>query len=632
MMSVLTNTLYAVLFFVGVLFSNQLAFAQRQEIPEVLQPWKDWVTWNDAQRDCPPAYNNVDDRICFWPSRLTLNATPQTGEWKITVVVFAETWMPLPGNTDIWPLNVLGNGGPAVVVERDGRPAVKLQKGRHELSGEFAWEQMPQRISIPKEIGILSLTVGDQPVPIPNWDADGHVWLKRLRTDETEKNLLAAQVYRLIEDGIPVWLHTDVELTVSGKSREEELGWILPEGWLLATVESPIPVAVDEQGRIKAQVRAGKWTVSLHMFRAANRGDIKYAPEAQPVVDRELVAFRAKPEFRLVDLTGIKQMDVTQTTFPAKWRNLQVSVPVYQWETASTIGIAEKSRGLGVQQPEGLKNTRQFWLDEDGRGLTYSDKLTGEMQQIWRLDTASGQQLGAVRIDGKGQLITSNSQTGAHGVEIRTRNLDLDAIGRINNARYIPAVGWQTDVDRLSATINLPPGWRMLALFGADTVYGDWLTAWSLLDLFLLLLFGLAVFRLWGIPAGIIALVAFALAYHEPGSPRLTWLFLLMPIGLLRVIPEGTVNKWIKFWKLIAVALLIVNLAPFLGNQIQNALYPQLEQTGINFGSHPCSVVSFLPIENQPRLPTWPTKQMAFRHNCRPHQKGSGGRGFKLPI
>ena len=416
-MNVLARPFYAVLLFAGILAFCELSYAQRQQIPDILKPWEDWVTWNDAERNCPSAYNDVDDRICFWPSRLTLNADQQTGSWKVTVVVFADAWMPLPGSQDVWPLKVMGNGEPVVVVERDGRPAVKLQTGRHELSGEFSWDQMPQRILIPKEIGILSLMVGDNEVPLPNWDAEGNVWLKRLRTEEAEKNLLTAQVYRVIEDGIPVWLRTDVELTVSGKSREEELGWILPAGWLISTVESPLPVAVDDQGRMKAQVRTGKWTISLHIFRPSNAGDIKYSPDAQPVVDKELVAFRAKPEFRQLDLMELKKVDVTQTTFPDKWRSL----PVYQWETSATIGIVEKSRGIGLRRPEGLSINRDFWLDEDGNGLTYRDAVSGKMQQIWRLDTAVGQQLGAVRIDGKGQLITSNPSTGAHGVEIETR-------------------------------------------------------------------------------------------------------------------------------------------------------------------------------------------------------------------
>jgi len=61
----------------------------------------------------------------------------------------------------------------------------------------------------------------------------------------------------MIEDGIPMWLHTQVELSVAGKSREEDLRSILPEGWQLAMVDSPIPVAIDEAGHMKARSGPG---------------------------------------------------------------------------------------------------------------------------------------------------------------------------------------------------------------------------------------------------------------------------------------------------------------------------------------------------------------------------------------
>ncbi|HQV58415.1 MAG TPA: hypothetical protein PKV27_10410, partial [Ilumatobacteraceae bacterium] len=59
----------------------------------------------------------------------------------------------------------------------------------------------------------------------------------------------------------------------------------------------------------------------------------------------------------------------------------------------------------------------------------------------------------------------------------------------------------------LRITFNLPPGWRLFALFGADWVRGDWLTAWTLLDLFLLLILSLTVFRLWGVSAALLAFI-----------------------------------------------------------------------------------------------------------------------------
>ena len=496
--------------------------------------------------------------------------------------------MPLPGSGDIWPIDVRANNEPVAVIERDGIPSIRLPAGEHQLSGRFSWDAIPQRIAVPAEIGILTLTVNDNAVQIPNWDSKGHVWLRRVRSEVADEDHLAAQVYRVVEDGIPMWLRTEIELTVSGKSREEELGWVLPEGWILSRVDSPLPVAVDERGQMKAQVRAGKWTIAVHAFRSTDLGEFKFAQDAQPVASTELIGFRAEPEFRMAEFEGIQSIDVSQTTFPEKWRNL----PVFQWESATPFRLVEKMRGMGLQRPAGLTIKRHFWLDEDGRGLTFRDQISGEMQQIWRMDVAQGQELGAVRVDGKGQLITTNPQdANSVGVEVRQRNLKMEAIGRTALSETQPwfpttslsATGWQRDADSLSLTLSLPPGWRVLALFGADNVEGDWLTEWTLLDLFLLLVFTLAVFRLWGIKAGIIAFLAFGLAYHEPGAPRYAWLFLLIPLALLRVVPDGAMKRWITAWRNLAIAALALSLVPFVAIQVQSAIYPQLERTGVSY-------------------------------------------------
>ena len=297
-----------------------------------------------------------------------MTADQQNGTWKLAVTAFAETWVPLPGSKDAWPINVQADGQAIVVVERNERPAVHLPPGRHELSGEFKWDQMPQRILVPQEVGILSLSVAGEAIGHPTWDANGQVWLKRIRTEEAEKDLLAVQVYRVIEDGIPTWLLTDIELTVSGKSREEDLGWILPAGFRLSTVDSPLPVAVDDVGKMKAQVRAGKWTISARAFRAANVSEVQFADEAEPLANLELVGYGAKPEFRLAEIEGLETIDVTQTTFPEKWRRL----PVYRWDTSSAFQLTEKMRGMGLQRPEGPR-----WLPppvvEDPTMVTSND-------------------------------------------------------------------------------------------------------------------------------------------------------------------------------------------------------------------------------------------------------------------
>lgn len=549
-------------------------------VPTALYPWQDWVKWDEPLAAAPPLYSDAKERTPVWPGRLEFAAEAAGGRFAVSVKAYGSAWLTLPGGADAWPQNVRVGSGPAVVVERDGRPALKLLPGTHQVTGEFAWKEMPQGLPIPPQIGVLALTMNGQKVELPNWDENGFLWLKRTRAEETQREFLAAQVYRVLEDGIPLWLRTEIELSVSGKSREEELGHALPEGWKVATVESPLPCAVDDSGHVKVQVRAGKWTIRLDAVRLIPAEQVSYAAQAKPIVAEELLGFRAKPDFRVVEFSGIDAIDVSQTTFPEAWRNL----PVYRWVTNTSFRIEEKMRGMGFQKPSGLSVEREFWLDGAGALLTFRDRIRGTSQQSWRLDISPGQTLGAARMGGEGQLVTRNPATGASGIEVRQRNVDMEAVGRVENAKTFPASGWQADVDGCEATLHLPPGWRVLALFGAEWVMGDWLTAWTLLDLFLLLVFAMSVWRLWGFLPAVVAILGFGLTYHEPDAPRWLWFFLLVPLAILRVMPRSRARVVVDVWRIVAVAALVVCLVPFVGRQLQGVIYPQLEpvrETGL---------------------------------------------------
>ena len=565
------------LLFASISLASQ-AFSQNPDpIPAPLEAWKTWATWDDdGHRFAPPAFNDVENRTALWPSQLQITANGSNGVFQIAVTAFSEDWLTLPGSSDLWPQEVSIGGQPAVVVERSKRPAIKLPPGLHVVSGEFRWDEMPQRLAIPSQIGILQLTMNGQPVEVPNWDASGFLWLKRARSAEAQREFLEAKVYRVLEDGIPMWLRTEIELSVAGKSREETLGYALPQagdGWTIASVESKLPVAVDDEGQVKIQVRAGKWTVQIDAFRTDSANTIGYAENIKPIAANEIVGFQAKPEFRLVELEDIQAVDVSQTTFPEKWRHL----PVYRWESGQPFRLVEKMRGMGFQKPSGLHVKREFWLDDDGALMTFRDSISGSSQQVWRLDASPGQTLGAARMAGEGQLITRNPATGASGIEVRERKIDIEAVGRIENARQFPASGWQADVDSCSAKLHLPPGWRVFALFGAESAQGDWLTSWTLLDLFLLLVFTLAIGKLWGILPAMVAALGLGLTFHEPGAPLWLWFFLLVPVTILRVVPAGSLRKLVTVWKFAAIAMLMIVLVPFIGKQIQGVLYPQLE-------------------------------------------------------
>lgn len=561
------------LFFLSM--ENTYAVGEKK-VPQILKEWEDWATWDEEYLRCPTPYYDSHKPLCLWPSRLNLDAEAKGGQFNFTVFVYDEAWMSLPGDKKIWPFNVKVNGAAIPVVEHKGKPSVHLKAGSYKLTGEYRWDELPQQMRLPAEIGILALTLEGKHVDAPVWDAEGILWFKQARVEEADKDFFEVKIYRVIEDGIPMWLRTKVEVSVSGKSREEAIGSILPEGWQLGMVDSPIPVAVDDRGRMKLQVRPGKWIVHIDAFRLDHAANFQYANGEAPAVEEELIAFRSKPDFRMVEVTEVSSVDVSQTTFPQEWRAL----PVYHWETSKPFHLEERMRGMGLQKPEGLKITRELWLNENGRYFIFRDRIHGHMQQLWRLDANEDEKLGAVRNSGQGQLITRNPKNNSPGIEIRSRNLNLEAVGSIDRSKALSATGWRVDADELRIELNLPPGWRLFALFGADWVTGDWLTSWTLLDLFLLLVFSLATYKLWGVQAGLLAFFAFGLAYHEPSAPRYIWLLLLLPLALLRVVNSGWTQQLIVAWKYLTIAGLLFILVPFIATEIQHAIYPQLEERG----------------------------------------------------
>lgn len=555
-------------------------------VPAVLQPWQNWVQWDVKDAAAPAVFNNAGERIALWPARLAIKANADKGSFLVTARVFTAAWLPLPGNAETWPQEVRVDGKPAVVIERGGRPATRLEPGVREVSGTLPWRTMPQRLAIPPEVGLLELTVNGNRVGLPERDTHGVLWLKRGRVEKAaEPEFLETKVYRVLEDGIPMWLRTELELSVSGKSREEDLGHALPSGWRVAAVESKLPCAVDDSGRVRVQVRGGKWTLRIEAFRAAPAASVGFAANSRPIAANELVGFRTKPDFRVIELADILQIDVSQTTFPEKWRGM----PVYQWDTSAPFRIEEKMRGMGFQKPAGLTVKREFWLDDDGALMTFRDRVTGTAQQAWRLDASPGQSLGAARMRGENQLITENPVSGGSGIEIRQRQIELEAVGRIDDPRNFPASGWQADVELCEATLHLPPGWRVLALFGAEWVKGDWLRNWDLLDLFLLLIFTMAVGKLWGPIPALVAALGFGLSYHEPNAPKFLWLLLLVPVAILRLGDRltGVPRTLAGLFRALAIAALLVVLVPFVGEQVQGVLYPQLEPGGRSVSARP---------------------------------------------
>ncbi len=569
--------------FVMVFFSVQTVAKPLlpEQVPQPLQPWIDWVLQDNESRVCPFEYNNFQQKRCAWPARLALDLANRQGEFVILWKVYAPSWVVLPGDRQVWPQRVTVNGKAATVLDRQGQPAIRLPAGDYRIHGLLLWDKLPERLGIPAEAGLLELTVNHEPVVSP-FIKNGKLWLKMAKpgpeTLKSLQNRLDMHIFRKIIDQVPMQVLTRLELDVSGKPREVKLASPMLDGFMPMRLSSPLPARLEEDGGLSLRLKPGHWVIEILARSPEPVDKLRFTRPGKDWPDTEIWSFDAQPQLRLVEISGLPAIDPRQNPLPKSWRHL----PAYQVKPNQSMVFRLIRRGNPEPEPNQLNLQRTLWLDFDGQGYTVQDRIDGRISHGWRLDVAPEMQLGQVLMEGRSHLITQLPGSSSQGVEVRKGRLELSADSRIEGAiRDFQASGWQTGFHSASARLNLPPGWRLLAVTGVDNVPQSLIARWSLLDLFLVLIMALAVGRLWNGYWGGLALLALILIWHETQAPRLIWLNLLVAVALLRVLPEGRFLAWVKFYRNAAGIVLLVILIPFMVGQVRTAIYPQLEKPGI---------------------------------------------------
>ena len=551
-----------------------------EEIPTPLKSWVNWVLHGHRDRNCPFIYNDFATKHCSWPGRLNLSLNQDGGLFSVNWRIYATSRVELPGGLNYWPQKIKVNNQPSVVHEFNAKPAVWLDPGNYRISGRFIWAKPPERLSIPKTIGLIGLKWDGKVVEFPDLDK-GELWLNRegrLRSKPGNRNnSLSIKVYRHIIDDVPLLMEVRIELDVSGEHREIVLDRLYAAGFFPLSLTSPIPVRLEADGRLRMQLRPGQWVVDLTVRNPSRLTSLDLPRLTHPLPEEEIWVFDARPFQRVVEVQGVPTIDPTLTNLPQQWK----SFPAFRVRGGDTMGLKVIRRGNREPEPNKLSLEKTLWMDFDGNGFTVKDTIKGTMTQGWRLTAHPEMKLGQVSVDGKPQLITLAPDSKEAGVEVRRGNIDLSADSRIDGRRStLDATGWRQDFKRVSTRLNLPPGWRLFSVSGVDNNAESWIDRWSLLDLFLVLIIAFASGKLWHKGWILVALVTLALIWHEPGAPRYVWLNILAAVALLRVVPQGKLRGSITFYRNLSFAALILISIPFMVDMIRHALHPQLELPG----------------------------------------------------
>jgi hypothetical protein len=545
------------------------------EVPPELAPWVPWALAGKEESLCPVVLGGA--AACAYVTRVDLDLGDKGGSFSARVRLDARGVVPLPGGDRRWPQDVKVDGKPAVVLAKAGRPVVELAPGQHELAGRFLWDTLPESIGVPADSGLVSLSIGGARVAAPQRDAQGLVWLHKSREAE-EGDALEIVVHRRVEDEVPLRLITRIQLAISGKSRELLLGKALPAGFVSLALDAQVPARVEADGRLRVQARPGTYVIELT---ARSEGPVTSLARPRPDGPwrdgDEVWVFAAHHELRVAEVTGVAPIDPQQTSLPEAWRSL----PAFPMKLGDTMRLTETRRGDSDPPPDRLSLDRTMWLDFEGGGMTFSDKLTGTLSRSTRLEMLPPISLGRVAIRNKDQFITQLAGKKSTGVEVRQGELDVRAEGRYEgDTLSVPAVGWDHDFASVSASLHVPPGFRLLHASGVDDVPGTWISHWRLLEIFLVLVLSLATARLFGPLWGAVALVTLTLTFPEGDAPKWAWVAVLAVEAVVRALPEGKIRRLFKAVRLVAAASLALIAVPFLIEHVRGGVYPALSGEG----------------------------------------------------
>jgi len=546
----------------------------RDTTPEPLKTWVPWVLHGAGDRVCPYAYNDGELRQCSWPSRIALELGSKGGKFTQHVLAFRTLWIPLPGDARHWPQNVTIDAKPVPVVPQNQLPGVMVPPGSHALSGAFEWKDMPEHLSLPSSVGLVAVSVNGVRIAVPNVDGSWRLWLRQ-KAGDAKATIADLRVHRLVSDDVPMIVTTQFDISASGRAQEVVLPHALLPGFTPLSLRSELPARVEPDGRLRIQLRQGRWQVTLAGRSSAAQKELSLPKRDDPLLPGEEVwAFDARNDLRIVTVEGAPAVDPQQTTLPQDWKRF----PAYRMRPGLALKLNETRRGDPEPSPDKLVLHRRLWLDFGGRGFTIQDDIKGSITRAWRLEMARPQALGRVAVDGADQHITRLAPEADPGVELRRGRPSISADSRLEGgAKTLSATGWRQDFDQLSARLALPPGWKLFHASGVDSAPQSWIERWSLLDFFLVLIVALACGRLFGWPWAVVSLLALTLSYHEPDAPRWSWLSLLAAIAMLRVLPEGRMQHLFAGWKWLSIGALVLLLVPFAVGEIRQTLYPVLE-------------------------------------------------------
>jgi hypothetical protein len=566
-MSIVTKALMLITIFVSPYL---MAAVNTVNVPLELQQWQGWVIDQHPELKC--SFNSkAVARQCQWHSPLTIDIAKNTIVFSQDVLLEKQEWIMLPGSTDNWPQQLFVNGQAKSVMRFQNSPALLLEPGQYAIKGLINSNNRASSLTLPSSTTFIDLTIDGKVVSRPNINGNRLLLTRVEPTPLKSADSVTVQVYRLIRDGYPLFLETQLNFSVSGEQRVERFGQVLPTGFEITDIRSALALHIKADGNMQVQLKPGRHTMTIKARLVANQNQFTaQANENWP--KQELWSFAPDRSYRIVDVQG-SVIDSSQTNMPKAWQ----SFSSYLVTPEKGLNLVERSRGDENPQQHNLRLDRSLWLNFSGDYFTTQENIQGSLGHLDRLSAQGDYKAGRVSINTQPVLITSINND--QGVEVLPGVFNLQSVGDIKS-REIIINPWNTDLSSASLRLNLPPGFSVFSVQGADSVTNDYLSDWNLWEIFIVILFVVVLFKQYGIVTSIAGLL-YALVTHKiQDAPSV--LLLLAIVGfhfVINVLPKNRIRSFsVKLYQL-SLVVVVLSFLPFAVQQVRLSIYPQLEKS-----------------------------------------------------
>ena len=565
--------------FIFFLLTSFSSFAE-EFVPEQLKNWEAWVLKDSKSLSCPfinqSEYSNINNHICAWPNVLNINVDQQGAEFQHSWEVLSKSIVPLLGNNKYWPIELKVNGKKTPILSHKNQPFIELEKGKHVIEGRLSWQEMPSSISLPGQIAQVNLSIYGQEISFPKIQ-NNQLWFQESTQGQATQETLSVRVVRKISDGPYIKLKTLISVDVSGKMREVALGQVLPKNFDLVGIQSETPAFLDADGVLHAKLKPGSWKIVVDAYSLPTNLEWQRPAQSHHWPKNEVWAFETNEKLRFGKLSGANIIDSGQVDMPEAWYNY----PAYLLSENNSLRYDIQHRGKPLHLENQLTLDRTLWVSFDNALYSFKDKVTGSMVEGWRLSVSAPFILESAEDQDGAVLITSIAEE-ERGIENRYSQVDINASGIVNATSTLPVAGWESDFERVTMTLNLPPGNKLFAVFGADSVSDSWWSSWSIWASFIVLLASLAAYRLSGLVAGIMTALMLLAVYQENSAPVIVMLNLLVAIAVRKHQPFDKLKATAKMYWAASAAMALGSILFFSATQLRNVIYPQLETGNTN--------------------------------------------------